>query len=368
MEAARASVGRRRRYALRSAVEVFRAPDGGVYLMAPGGGEDLVVPDPSPGDVALLEALADGPLELEPGSHEAERLAPLVEAGVVVECEPPEEPLPPGDAERFSRQLAYLGELAGSSGEAAQQRLRDARVVMIGAGGTGTWTLSALACLGIGSVVLVDDDMVEAGNLNRQVLFRDADVGASKAETAAAWARALDPAIDVRPVVARIRGEAGLASLMPGADALIVAADWPPYELERWANAACIAAGVPFLTAGQRLPIVRIGPTYVPGEGPCLECQERRLRGVFPLYDDLAAYRRARGTGGQPALGPPFGVAGSLLALEVMHLILGVRPLATLGRALILDLRTLETRWETAERDPECPACGSARDRQPTSA
>jgi len=346
------------RYALRCSVEVFTAPGGDVYLMRPGGGDDLVVEAASAEDVELLEALAAGPLELDGDSRAAGRLAPLVDADVVLARGASAVPLVPADAARFSRQLPYLAELAGGVPEDAQRRLRDARVVMIGAGGSGTWTLSALACLGVGAVVLVDDDVVEPSNLNRQVLFRTEDVGRPKAEVAAAWVRALDPAIAVVPVAARIRSAADLARLLPGADALIVAADWPPYELERWANAACLEAEVPFLTAGQRLPIVRIGPTYVPGAGPCLECQERDLRARFPLYDDLARHRQEHGSDGQPALGPPFGVAGSLLALEVMHLVLGVRPLATEGRALIMDLRTFETRWEATERDPRCPACG----------
>jgi bacteriocin biosynthesis cyclodehydratase domain-containing protein len=350
----------RARYSLRCSVEVFPAPDGDVYLMRPGGGDDLVVQSASSEDVELLQALSAGPLELERDSWEAGRLAPLVDADIVLARATPATALPPQDAARFSRQLAYLGELAGVAPEQAQRRLREARVVMIGAGGSGTWTLSALACLGIGELVLVDDDVVELSNLNRQVLFRFEDVGRPKAEAAASWVRGLDPSIDVVPVIERVRGTADLAGVLPGADVLIVAADWPPYALERWANAACIEAGVPFLTAGQRLPIVRIGPTYVPGVGPCLECQERDLRARFPLYDDLARHRQERSIEGEPALGPPFGVVGSLLAIEVMHLILGVRPLATEGRALIMDLRTLETRWEATERDPQCPACGES--------
>jgi len=346
------------RYTLRCSVEVFPAPGGDVYLMRPGGGDDLVVESASAEDAGLLEALADGPLELAPDSPEAGRLAPLVEADVVLAQGAPDASLPDADTVRFSRQLPYLAELADTGAEDAQRRLREARVVMIGAGGSGTWTLSALACLGVGSVVLIDDDVVALSNLNRQVLYRSEDVGRPKAEVAAAWVRALDPAIAVVPIVGRIRSSADLVERLSGADVLIVAADWPPYELERWANAACIEAGVPFMTAGQRLPIVRIGPTYMPGAGPCLECQERDLRARFPLYDDLARHRQEHGTDGQPALGPPFGVAGSLLAIEVMHLVLGVRPLATEGRALIMNLRTLETRWEATARDSRCPACG----------
>lgn len=345
------------RYSLRCGIEVFPAPDGDVYLLRLAGGDEFRVRSPSAEDRELLEALSSGPLEVPRDSWQADRLAPLVDAGVVVAYEGGAGSLQPGDATRFSRQLSYLGEIGTLPPEGAQRRLREACVVLIGAGGTGTWTVSALACLGIGRLILVDDDTVELSNLNRQVLFRSDDVGAAKVDAAAAWIGELDRAIETLPLRKRINAPEDVAHLLPGADVVIVAADSPPYELERWVNAACLEARVPFLAAGQRLPVVRIGPTYVPGVGPCLECQERRLREQFALYDSLTRYRQEHGINGEPALAPGFGIVGSVLALETMHLILGVTPLATQGRALVMNLRTLETWWEGIDRDPACPLC-----------
>jgi bacteriocin biosynthesis cyclodehydratase domain-containing protein len=160
----------------------------------------------------------------------------------------------------------------------------------------------------------------------------------------------------VRGLRRRIESEADAAAAIDGADAVVLAADWPPYELGRWVNQACVAAGVPFLTAGQEPPLLKVGPAYVPGRGPCFACHERRLAAEFPLYPELAEYRRRHPT---PAttLGAASGVVGTLLALEIMHLLTGAEPVATEGRAMLLDMRTLEQRWEAVARDPGCPVC-----------
>lgn len=123
-------------------------------------------------------------------------------------------------------------------------------------------------------------------------------------------------------------------------------------------NAACLDAHVPFVTAAQQPPILRIGPTYTPGDGACFACHERRLAETFPLYHALAEHRRAHIT---PAttLGPASGIVGTLLAQELLHLLIGPpAPLATRDRAVILDMRTLGTRVEEIARHPGCEVCG----------
>jgi bacteriocin biosynthesis cyclodehydratase domain-containing protein len=191
------------------------------------------------------------------------------------------------------------------------------------------------------------------------VLYRLADVGRPKVESAAGWLRAFDPEIRARTVPRRVTAPTDVKALVVDADVLVLAADWPPYELGRWTNAACVAAGVPFIVAGQQPPLLKVGPTYVPGAGPCFDCHERRLAERFPLYPELAAHR---GRSSRPAitLGPSTGVVGTLLSLEVLSLLTTDAPVATQGRAMLLDMRTLEQRWEGVDRDPDCPTCGRA--------
>jgi molybdopterin/thiamine biosynthesis adenylyltransferase len=195
--------------------------------------------------------------------------------------EPGGPPLEPDEAERFARQLPYFAETGDPL--ATQRRLRAAHVAVIGCGGLGTWALGALASLGVGRFTLVDHDTVELANLNRQILYGAADVGASKVACSARWVRALDPRIEVHEVPRQVQGEADAAAAIDGADAVVLAADWPPYEVGRWVNRACVAAGVPFILGGQVPPMLKVGPTYWPGRGPCFACHERALAGEFPL-------------------------------------------------------------------------------------
>jgi molybdopterin-synthase adenylyltransferase len=338
----------RRAYRLRPSVELLPASDGTVYVLRPGE-PDLALHNLDDIARAVVGALRPSPLraaDLGPGA--AGVLEALEAAGVVVAADPDAD-APPA---RYERQEPYLAALG-----LTQRRLRDACVVVLGCGGLGSWALAALAALGIGRLVVADDDTVELGNLNRQVLYTDADVGARKVDCAARWVRAFDPAltIDAHPV--RVRGPRDVERLLDGADALVQAADWPPYELNRWVNAACIARRVPFITAGQVPPLLRIGPFYIPRRSACFACHERQLRDSSPFYDDLVRHRRERADEPAVTLGPSSGLIGTMVAGEVLHLLADPSAVATAGRAMLLDMRTLEQRWEAVRRDPGCPAC-----------
>jgi bacteriocin biosynthesis cyclodehydratase domain-containing protein len=349
-------------YALRRSVEVLAAPDGRVYLLRTGA-SDLVVPEPDEVDRALLDALSEpGTVEAlaeraggEPAAIE-EKLASLDGVGVLTSWPAHVAPLPADDALRFDRQLPYLAEFGAPAD--LQRRLGEATVAFIGCGGLGTWALGGLACAGVGSFVLVDDDTVEPSNLNRQVLYLDADIGRAKVDCAADWVRRFAPKTNVTTLQQRIGAAEDVAPLARDADVVVLLADWPPYELERWVNEACVAASTPFISSGQATQIMKIGPMYVPGRSACFACEETQMRAAAPLYDDVVAMRQQRSSATATVLGPSAGVVGTLISLEVMHALLG-RPAATEGRAMLLDIQTLETSWEPIERDPACPVCGS---------
>ena len=253
-----------RTYRLRPSLELLPVPDGTIYVLRPGESDlalrglgpaeralmGLLGPEPL-GARALLAALAERGVPLGPEALIA-RLSELEAAGVLLAGVADPEPAPA----RHARQEPYLAALG-----LRQRDLRRSSVVVLGCGGLGTWALAALAGLGVGRLVLVDDDVVEASNLNRQVLYGVHDVGARKVDCAARWARGFDPELDVVAHSLRVRGVPDVAALVERADALVLAADWPPYELARWVNRACLAAGVPFITAGQVPPLLRVGPT-----------------------------------------------------------------------------------------------------------
>ena len=247
----------------------------------------------------------------------------------------------------------YLAELGEEM--RLQQRIRDSTVAVIGCGGLGTWVIAALACIGVGRLILVDDDAVTLSNLNRQILYARQDVGTGKAEASARWIGAFDPAIEVVTVPRRIAAAAEVGPVIAGADAVVLAADWPPYEIGRWVNTACVEAAIPFIVAGQVPPMIKIGPTHVPGAGPCFACHETALRSASRAYDDYVAFRSSD-PGIAATVGPAAAVAGGLAGLELMHLLTGRRA-ATQDFALMIHMRTLEVRRERVARDADCVAC-----------
>jgi bacteriocin biosynthesis cyclodehydratase domain-containing protein len=331
--------------------------------------EDFVVSKPTERDRVLLERLGQGyfsEAELieacEARGIEAEEvgraLADLDSIGLL-ERSSGESLLSPEERERYDRQLIYFSDLVGANllAESCQRRLQESTVVVLGTGGLGSWVASGLACAGVGSLVLIDDDRVELSNLNRQILFGEDDVGGLKVEMARRSLLRHNSQLNIRTVDRRVYGPGDLADVLDGVDLLIAVADWPPYDLPRWVNQACVEARVPHISAGQHLPLNRVGPTVIPGESACLECEERAIRQDYPLYDELAEFRTAHPTEAA-TIGTASGILGSMLAMEAIHLLSGAVTPASIDAVLLFDLRTMVTTREAVERDPECPVCG----------
>jgi molybdopterin/thiamine biosynthesis adenylyltransferase len=324
---------------------VFAASSGDVYVLRGGCTAEWVIAGASAVERALLRALADGPhgvrsLARRAGCSAAEAAATLAQLDGLGLLEPERPP------SRHDRQLSYVG-------ESGQERLRRSRVVVIGCGGLGCWALAALACAGIGTLVLVDDDVVALDNLNRQILYRAADVGRPKVEAARDALAAFDPDLELVLHRRRLGCEGDVEAVVAGADVVVELADWPPHLLSRWVDAACRRLAIAHVSAGQDPPKLRLGPFFVPGRPGCLRCQEAAARRAFPLYDELAA-ERARHPPAAVTLGAASGVIGSLLAMDVVHHLSGVAAPATAHRAVLVDLVTLAVTSEAIRPDPEC--------------
>jgi bacteriocin biosynthesis cyclodehydratase domain-containing protein len=357
------------RVRLHPSVETLPSPDGDLLIIRGGTRATGAIPAPSPAELALLDALADGwstvaELTHTTGHGDVRGALTALDANGLLEWRAPagESPLSAADLARFDRQLPYLADIVpGRSPDSVQRALRDRHVAVLGCGGLGSWAVQALALSGIGRLTLIDPDTVELSNLNRQALYGPADLRRPKALAAREAVARMDPGVEVTAIERAVTSAEDAADWLAGADALIQTADSPPYDLERWINRACVQLGLPHLTAAQQPPLLRVGPLVLPGRTACYACQEAATRREYPLYDALVARRRSR-----PAvaatLGVASGVVGTMLAAEVLHLLLGLVP-ATAGAALLLDLVTWSARWERFEREPGCPVCGPVAER-----
>jgi bacteriocin biosynthesis cyclodehydratase domain-containing protein len=349
----------------------MEAPNGDLYLLRPSAGADIHIEDPDEEGRRLLAAL-DGThtreqLVEEFGADEVgDLLAQFEELGVVEDASD-DDLIDPKVVARFDRQLRYFSDIsAGPTPSQCQERLASSRIAVLGVGGLGGWSALNLACVGVGEMLLVDFDRVELSNLNRQVLYSEAEIGRLKAEAAAERLKAFNSAIKLEARVQKLDSEAAIAETIAGYDLVIDAADWPASDIEHWINSACFAAGIPYIAMSHFPPIARVGPLYVPGVTGCFVCQEAGYRRTYPLFDVAMEQQRGRES---PAatLGPACGLIGGQIGLDVLHLLTGLAKPSTLGVGHIVDLRTMEVEREPVVPEPDCPVCGGLQPASDTS-
>lgn len=347
---------------IKRTTERIESPNGDLYLLRPSAGADVHIEKPDAEGRQLLDSL-DGTherSELESRFGEdpvRDLLAQLEELGLIEDARD-DDLISDRVMERFDRQLRYFSDITtGPTPSQCQDRLEGARVVVLGVGGLGGWSAWSLSCCGIGEMVLIDGDRVEESNLNRQILYTEADIGRSKAEAAGARLEAFNSAMRVEAIDERLEGEAAIAAAIEGSDIVIDAADWPAHEIEDWVNSACFEARIPYITMSHFPPIARVGPLYVPGETGCFACQIASYRRTYPMFDVAIEQRRAKAS---PAatLGPACGLIGGQIGLDIMHYLTGLAEPSTQGVGHIYDLRTMKVEHEPVVPEPDCPVCG----------
>lgn len=243
-------------------------------------------------------------------------------------------------SERFSRQMV-LPEI-GANGTL---RLANARIAVVGCGGLGTPVIQYLASAGAGHLTVIDDDVVEISNLNRQTLHRTSDLGRSKAERAAEFVSSLDPDVEVMALCDRITTE-NARELCRAHQLVIDCTDGVSNKY--LLNDACVLEKVTLLHgavtafAGQLIVIEN-------GRGPCLRC-------LFPEIPGGAAVPTCQEAG---VLGAACGLVGSLMALEAIKIICGLGT-AFSSKYVGLDLMLGAVSTIDLLPDPACAACGES--------
>lgn len=240
------------------------------------------------------------------------------------------------DFSRYSRQV-ILREV----GVNGQQLLRDSTVLVIGVGGLGTVAALYLAGAGIGRLILADRDTVELSNLQRQILYRQSDVGRAKTAAAKDQLHALNAEVEVVLCDAE-----NWRTFLPQADVVL---DCTDNFTSRFAiNAACVQARKPLISGAAIRFEGQLAVFDLRRGGPCYAC----------LYLEAGETQETCEEAG--ILGPVVGAVGALQALAALKLLLGIGDDA--GHLLTWDARDMQWRRLKLKSDPRCPVCGATHD------
>ncbi len=238
---------------------------------------------------------------------------------------------------RYNRQI-----LLKDFDVSGQERLLRARVLVVGLGGLGCPAALYLAAAGVGTLLLADGDLVELSNLQRQIAHGDAAIGRNKAVSAAAAIAALNPGVTVEVIPHRL-GEADMPPLVARVNLVLDATDNYPARFAL--NRACIAAGVPLVSAAAVRAEGQLSVFDPLRGGPCYRC-------LYPDSTDLTALSCSE----SGVLAPLVGVLGSLQAMEALKLLAGYGETLR-GKLLLLDLRSMDIRQLSLPPRPDCPDC-----------
>ncbi len=285
------------------------------------------------GMVALIAIYRKGLLRVRSRAAEVEAARDAAEAPAQVG------PFSEVELERYARHIV-LREIGGPG----QKRLKDARVLVIGAGGLGSPALLYLAAAGVGTIGIIDDDIVSLSNLQRQVLHADARTGTPKVASAQAALAALNPHVTVRPYNRRLTAEIA-QDLFDDYDLILDGTD--SFAVRQMVNEAAVATGKP-VVAGAITQWEGQVTIYDPAGGaPCLAC----------LFPEAPAPGLAPSCAEAGVVGALPGIIGSVMALEAIKEITGAGTLLR-GTLLLWDgLDADARRVEIARRD-DCPVCG----------
>ena len=239
---------------------------------------------------------------------------------------------------RYARHIV-MREMGG----AGQKALKEAKVLVVGAGGLGSPVLQYLAAAGVGTVGVIDDDVVDNANLQRQVIHRDDDIGTAKVFSAKAAMIAQNPFINVRPYQRRLTEDIA-AELIAKYDLVLDGCD--NFETRYLVNKVCVQTQTPLISGALTQWEGQLS-VFDPAKGaPCYQC-------IFP---QAPAPELAPSCSEAGVIGPLPGVVGSMIAIEAIKVITGAgAPLR--GEMVIYDGLYGESRKITLERRADCPIC-----------
>ena len=246
------------------------------------------------------------------------------------------------ELDRYARHI-MLREVGGQG----QNALRNAKVLVVGAGGLGSPALQYLAAAGVGTIGVIDDDVVDNANLQRQIIHTDARIGDPKVQSAADAMTTQNPFVTVRPYNRYLTAQ-DAAGIIGDYDLVLDGTD--NFEARYLVNATCAALGKPLIAAALTQWEGQISLYDPASDAPCFAC-------IFPDAPDPALVPSCAEAG---VIGPLPGVVGSMMALEAVKEITGAGE-SLRGRLIIYDALYSQVRVVKAKRRPDCAVCGCAK-------
>jgi len=247
----------------------------------------------------------------------------------------------PVELDRYARHI-MLREIGGPG----QRKLKDSKVLVIGAGGLGSPALLYLAGAGVGVLGFVDDDVVDGSNLQRQIIHADARIGMPKVFSAEIALRALNPFIELRPYKRRL-DEAAARALFSDYDLILDGTD--NFDTRYMVNRVAVATGKPLISAAITQWEGQVSLFHPAAGAPCYEC-------VFPVRPAPGMVPTCAEAG---VAAPLPGVIGAIMAMEAVKHVTGAGETLS-GRLMIHDALFAETRVIGVKRRGDCPVCGTS--------
>jgi adenylyltransferase/sulfurtransferase len=236
---------------------------------------------------------------------------------------------------RYHRQL-----LIPEFGMKGQRKLKNSRVIILGLGGLGCASATYLTAAGVGHITLVDFDVVELSDLNRQILYWEEEIGEKKGLLAQRKLSKLNPTIEIVSVFAKVTKK-NVFSMIDGAQVVVDGLD--NLETRHIINSACVKHKIPYIYGGVSRLRGMI-TTIIPGKTPCLAC-------IYP--------EGSQGVGGLGVLGVIPALIANFQALEAIKLLIGQTP-SLAGKLLSFNGNDLKFRIDDIKRNADCKVCSSA--------
>lgn len=315
----------------------------------------------SPAEVAAALLAERSSLD-ETGVDEA--VGFLMESGYVEDAaaELPDN-LTPGEVERYSRNNEFftcIDTVPRQLRYELQHLLKQSKVVVIGLGGVGSTAAMSLVAAGVGTLRCVDFDTVEPSNLTRQLLYAENDVGAGKVTSAVARLRAMNRHAEVEGLELEVSGEADARRCLDGMDFAVLCTDHPRDKVDFLINDMACDLATPWAVCSYNGPLVCTG-VIIPNKTPCYRCFAHAYPSPWAPDSGTGVKLMPRSSGVMGVIAPTAGIAGHLVALEVIYYLAGLR-VPTAGRIWYRNMFVYDQMYDVELSFwAECPACGNHR-------